>query len=184
MMFDPSSRPWMISGTTNQRRSGAGKHRTGLAWRILARALRNEVPHVRHQHGAAKPCDQCLFAILTAARTVVTREPHHPVRPSGERWRAGDHSAPTLRHRRFLLPEHVALSDRAAHGCNLGRDHFGSPDTRSAHNVLSALSAMDNSGLAIRASSVDINRYATSATLKLCIKDNRMTLEIDTVIGS
>jgi hypothetical protein len=85
---------------------------------------------------------------------------------------------------RFLLPEHIALSDRAAYGCKLGRDHLGSPDTRRAHNVLSALSAVDNSGLAIRASSVDINCDATSATLKVCVKDNRTTLEIDTVIGS
>jgi hypothetical protein len=82
------------------------------------------------------------------------------------------------------LPEYVALFDRAAHGANLGRDHFGSPEARMAHNVLSALSAMDNSGLAIRASSVEFNGDATSATLKLCVKDDRATLEIDTVIGS
>jgi hypothetical protein len=71
------------------------------------------------------------------------------------------------------LPKHIALFDRAAHSPNLGRGHFGSPDTGSAYNILSALSAIDNSGLAIRASGVDLNSDTTRATLKLCVTSER-----------
>jgi bifunctional non-homologous end joining protein LigD len=35
---------------------------------ILARALRDEVAHVRHQHVTAEPRDQCLLAILAPRR--------------------------------------------------------------------------------------------------------------------
>jgi hypothetical protein len=60
-------------------------------WRILPRALRNEVANVRHQHVATEPRDQRILFILAAARTQITREPHHAVRSVGEGWCAGDH---------------------------------------------------------------------------------------------
>jgi hypothetical protein len=40
-------------------------------WRILARALCDEVPNVGYQHIATEPCEQRVFAILAAARTQV-----------------------------------------------------------------------------------------------------------------
>jgi hypothetical protein len=51
--------------------------------RILARAFRDEVPHIRHQHAATEPRDQRVLAILAAARTQIAREPHYPVWPWG-----------------------------------------------------------------------------------------------------
>jgi hypothetical protein len=64
-------------------------------WRILARALRNEVAHVRHQNFATEPRDQRFLAILTATR-----------------WRT-DHSAPSLALLR--VAQCVAFPDRASH---------------------------------------------------------------------
>jgi hypothetical protein len=60
---------------------------------ILTRAFRDEVLHVRHQHIAAEPGKQRLFAILPAARTVITSQAHHGIGPFGERWRAIGHSS-------------------------------------------------------------------------------------------
>jgi hypothetical protein len=80
------------------------------------RTFRDEVPHIRHQHIAPEARYQRLLAILAAARTVVTSQPHHAVRPFGERWRAGDHSAATSRQRRSSLSEYIALSDQAIRG--------------------------------------------------------------------
>jgi hypothetical protein len=62
------------------------------AWRILARALSDEVAHVRHRHVSAEPRDQRFLVILTATGTEIAGEPHHAVRPFGERWRARDHN--------------------------------------------------------------------------------------------
>jgi hypothetical protein len=45
-------------------------HPASRTWRILPRAFRNEVPYVGHQHVAAEPRKQRLFAILPAARAV------------------------------------------------------------------------------------------------------------------
>jgi hypothetical protein len=50
-------------------------HPARLTRRILARALRNEMTHVRHQHVAAELFDQRVLAILATPRTVITREP-------------------------------------------------------------------------------------------------------------
>jgi hypothetical protein len=52
-----------------------------------------EVPHVRHQHIAGEPREQRLFAILPAARTIITSQAHHGIGPFGERWRAIGHSS-------------------------------------------------------------------------------------------
>jgi hypothetical protein len=41
------------------------------SWRILARTLSDEVPHVGHENVATEPRDQCVLAILAATRTQV-----------------------------------------------------------------------------------------------------------------
>jgi hypothetical protein len=56
-----------------------------------APVLREDLPCL-----TTEPHDQRLLAMLTAARTQVAGEPHHAVRPFGERWRTRDHSAAAI----------------------------------------------------------------------------------------
>jgi hypothetical protein len=44
-------------------------HPACRSWRILARAFRDEVPHVWHQHVTAETRNQCVLAILAATPT-------------------------------------------------------------------------------------------------------------------
>jgi hypothetical protein len=52
---------------------------------IPAWAFSNQMPHVGHQHIATELSDQRFHAVLAAARTQIAREPHHAIRPFGER---------------------------------------------------------------------------------------------------
>jgi hypothetical protein len=136
------------------------------------------VAHVGHQHLAAEPRDQRFFPILTAARTVIASEARHAIQPFSERRRARDHLSGELSTSSpVLLPEYVALSDRAAHSANLDRRYFCS----APYNVLPTLFTIDNGGFAACPASIQIDGNPSRTTFGLPIQDNRTSLEIDVV---
>jgi hypothetical protein len=88
------------------------------AERAAPRAFGDQVPQIRHLHVTTEPGDQRLFAILAAALTVVTGEPHHAIGPFGERWRLIGHLCLFLflvflvRESFFVTKNHMPFSAR------------------------------------------------------------------------